>query len=61
MAVVDVTTPRQHWRNTHVFDNYRGFSIEAEQDPNVKVHGANPGPDGASSPDAAPTLNKEKQ
>ena len=37
VAVVDVTTPRQHWRNTHVFDDYRGFSTEAEQDPNVKV------------------------
>lgn len=61
MAVVDVTTPRQHWRNTHVFDNYRGFSTDAEQDPNVKVHGANPGADGSSSPDATPTPNKEKQ
>jgi hypothetical protein len=41
LAVVDVETPRQHWRNTHVFDNYRGFSTDAEQDPNVKVHAAN--------------------
>ena len=43
LAVVDVATPRQHWRNTHTFNNYRGFSIDAEQDPNVKVHGANAG------------------
>lgn len=38
VAVVDVQTPRQHWRNTHVFENYRAFATEAEQDPNVKVH-----------------------
>jgi hypothetical protein len=37
LAVVDVTTPRQHWRNTHVFDGYKSFSAEAEQDPNVKI------------------------
>jgi len=36
-AVVDVTTPRQHWRNTHVFDSYRSFSTDAQQDPNYKV------------------------
>jgi len=41
LAVVDVETPRQHWRNTHTFDNYRGFSTDAEQDPNVKLHAAN--------------------
>lgn len=37
LAVVDVTTPRQHWRNTHVFDGYKSFSAEAEQDPNVRI------------------------
>ncbi len=42
-AVVDVTTPRQHWRNTHTFDGYKTFSTEAEQDPNVKVHADKPG------------------
>lgn len=55
LAVVDVETPRQHWRNTHVFDNYRGFSTDAEQDPNVKVHAANdPAPD--NHPQIAPVL-----
>ena len=39
-AVVDVTTPRQHWRNTHTFDGYKSFSTEVEQDPNVRVHTA---------------------
>lgn len=41
MAVVDVTTPRQRWRNTHVFEDYKGFSTDAEQDPNVKIRAAN--------------------
>ena len=37
-AIVDVTTPRQHWRDTHVFEDYRGFSTDASQDPSVVVH-----------------------
>ena len=37
-AVVDVTTPRQHWRNTHLFERYKSFSADAEQDTNYKVH-----------------------
>jgi hypothetical protein len=51
LAVVDVTTPRQHWRNTHTFDSYRTFSIDAEQDSKVKVHAqiAKPNKDDASS------------
>ena len=61
LAVVDVTTPRQHWRNTHVFDNYRGFSIEAEQDPNVKVHPGGTNPDGTPDADAPPAGAKEMQ
>ena len=50
LAVVDVTTPRQHWRNTHVFDSYKSFSTDAEQDPNVKIHAGivTPGNDTAS-------------
>ena len=41
VAVVDVTTARQHWRNRHVFDAYKSFSIDVEQDPNVKIRPAN--------------------
>jgi D-alanyl-D-alanine carboxypeptidase len=37
LAVVEVTTPLQHWRNTHVFDAYKSFSTDAEQDANVKI------------------------
>jgi len=55
-AIVDVTTPRQHWRNTHLFENYRSFSTDAEQDPNYKIHpepGASPGQD-SSTPKEQP-------
>ena len=61
MAVVDVTTPRQHWRNTHVFNNYRGFSTDAEQDPNVKVRCAKPNPDGTGGQTETSECIKEKQ
>lgn len=36
-SVVDLETPRQHWRNTHVFRDYKFFSTDVEQDPHVKV------------------------
>ena len=36
-AVIDVITPRQHWRNTHAFESYKSFSTDAQQDPNYKV------------------------
>jgi hypothetical protein len=48
-AVVDLETPKQHWKNTHTFHNYKLFSIEATQDPSVKVK-----PD-QTDPNAAPT------
>lgn len=38
LAVVDVTTPRQHWRNVEAFEAYKSFSADAEQDTNVKIH-----------------------
>jgi hypothetical protein len=60
MAVVDVTTPRQHWRNKHVFDNYRWFSTDTDQDPAVKVHPGDTNPDGASVPKTVPPGTKEK-
>jgi hypothetical protein len=30
-AVVDVETPKQHWRNTHRFTNYKQFSVSTEE------------------------------
>jgi len=59
-AVVDVATPRQHWRNTHAFEGYKSFSTDAEQDPNYKLH-VNPAeatPPGFTTPDEK---EKEKQ
>jgi hypothetical protein len=56
LAVVDVTTPHQHWRNTHAFNGYKPFSAEAEQDPTVKLH---PTPAGPAVPTAPPTGSKE--
>jgi len=31
LATVDVETPRQHWRNTHRFTDYRLFSVSTEE------------------------------
>ena len=36
-AVIDLETPRQHWRNTHVFSNYKSFSTSTQQETTVKV------------------------
>jgi hypothetical protein len=61
LAVVDVTTPRQHWRNTHVFDDYKTFSTDAIQDTNVKIHAEN-ATTGADNTAAVVTPDpKEKQ
>lgn len=30
-AVVEVETPKQHWRNIHRFQNYRQFSVSTEE------------------------------
>lgn len=59
MAVVDVTTPRQHWRNKHVFDNYRWFSTNTDQDPTVKVHTDNTNVNGAAGSKTNPSGPKE--
>jgi hypothetical protein len=60
LAVVDVTTPRQHWRNTHVFDAYKSFSIDVEQDPNVKIRAAEAVSDNGDSAKVNPPSSKEK-
>jgi len=60
VAVVEVTTMRQHWRNTHTFDSYKSFATGAEQDPKVTIHAGTPAPedgDAGTSPKPAP---KEK-
>ena len=60
VAVVEVSTPRQHWRNTHVFDAYKTFSTDAEQDSHVKIHAENATPDRDSQASAANSDTKEK-
>jgi len=30
-ATVEVETPRQHWRNTHRFTDYKRFSVDTEE------------------------------
>ena len=30
-AVVEVETQRQHWRNTHVFSDYKRFAVSTEE------------------------------
>ncbi len=61
LAVVDLTTPRQHWRNTHLFQDYKSFSTAAEQDPNVKVHFDDAPSEGSKAPETIPPGPKEKQ
>lgn len=60
LAVVDVTTPRQHWRNTHVFDDYKSFSTDAEQDPNVIIHANNAATGNDNTTAVVTTKPKEK-
>jgi hypothetical protein len=52
VAEVEVSTPKQHWRNRHVFDHYQTFSTDVEQDANVKVRAEN------SQPQIAPVVGK---
>ncbi len=54
LAVVDVMTPRQHWRNTHFFGNYQSFSTSVEQKPEVKV--LNSGSNSDQQPVVRPAL-----
>lgn len=54
MAVIDVTTPRQHWRNTHTFSGYKSFSAGAQQSPGVKVITGKNAPNDNASPDSTP-------
>lgn len=55
-AVVDLQTPKQRWRNTHTFKNYKAFSAEATQDPAVKVKDTkeNQGDQNPPSPSTTP-------
>jgi hypothetical protein len=54
LATVEVSTPRQHWRNIHAFTDYKVFGAEAEQDPNVKVKQDKPSDATPATPPAKP-------
>ena len=58
VAVVDVTTPRQHWRNTHEFADYKLFSVAVEQDPKIQVR---PAPPDTPETQSTPSSPKENQ
>jgi hypothetical protein len=60
LAVVEVTTPRQHWRNTHIFEEYKSFSADAEQISSVKVHPDDAGAAATDPPRAVSPNAKEK-
>ena len=56
-AVVDLETPKQHWRNIHTFHNYKLFSTDANQDPAVKVKADKENPTDPNAPPASSTPN----
>jgi hypothetical protein len=60
VAVVDVSTPRQHWRNTHLFESYKSFSADAEQDQNVVIHANNTTAANDAPATVARQVHKEK-
>jgi len=60
VAVVEVTTPRQHWRNTHIFAAYKSFSTDAEQDSHVRIRAENATTDKDRTASAATPDTKEK-
>jgi hypothetical protein len=59
-AVVELQTPHQRWRNTHVFHNYKLFSTDATQDPDVKVRDKDSQQD-PNAPPSATTPNIKEQ
>lgn len=60
LAVVEVATPRQHWKNTHVFDAYKQFSTDAEQDSDYKLRTANEAGANGNTAQAVTKDTKEK-
>ncbi|MGA8042646.1 MAG: hypothetical protein WCA37_07580 [Terracidiphilus sp.] len=60
LATVDVTTPRQHWRNMHRFESYKSFSTAIEQGPDVKIHAESQVPDDSKGTESSAAPRKEK-
>lgn len=59
LAVVDVVTPRQHWRNTDAFSDYKSFSIDVKQGPAASVHTDKSSSDGKGNSESEPGGSKE--
>jgi len=60
-AIVDLETPKQHWKNTHTFHNYKLFSTEATQDPAVKVKQSKDNQADPNAPPSSSTPNDKEQ
>lgn len=60
VAVIDVTTPRQHWRNTHVFSDYKSFSTGAQQSSSVKVITGKNSPGDQQTPSSSPEAPEKR-
>lgn len=60
-AVVELETPRQHWRNTHIFDAYKRFSAVAEPDPKVTILAPVPDSDKGKDKNAAEAAPDAKE
>lgn len=58
LAVIELETLKQRWRNTHLFTAYKSFSTEAEQDPNVKIRAGGPAPE---TEETTPKLDTPKE
>lgn len=60
VAIVDVTTPRQHWRNTHSFSDYKSFSTGAQQSSHVKILTGDNGSADTPAPASPPQAPSKK-
>jgi len=60
-AIVDLETPKQHWKNVHTFHNYKLFSTEATQDPAVKVKQSKDSPADPNAPPSSSSPNDKEQ
>jgi hypothetical protein len=60
-AVVDLETPKQHWKNVHTFHNYKLFSTEATQDTAVKIKPSKDQADPNAPPSSTPPNDKEQR
>jgi hypothetical protein len=59
-AVVDLETPKQHWKNVHTFHNYKLFSTDATQDTAVKIKPSKDQADPNAPPSSTPPNDKEQ-